>query len=156
MEKWKPGKGVVEFPSGRRIRGRSWRLPVEQNATVSVILTTAAPGEFSTHSIFAGNPRRIMIDWPDYRLPRRTAQAAEQLYGAWQMADSELVEITCRGGVGRTGTALAMIAMFEGMSACEAIDFVRSRYNEQSVQSHAQRGFIMDFSFSPRTNENCA
>lgn len=145
MEQWDLTEGVVEFPSGRRIRGRSWRQPVSQNATVSVILTTAAPGEFSTHSVFEGDPDRIMIDWPDERLPKRTAHATEMLRQAWELAKTERVEITCRGGVGRTGTALAMIAVFEGLAPTEAIDFIREHYNEESVKSHAQRGFLREF-----------
>ncbi len=146
MEKWQLTDGVVEFPSGRRIRARSWKAPVLQLATLSVVLTTVSETEFAGAQTFPGAKEIIMIDWPDQRLPRRSMQAVKTLQEVWQRADQELVEITCRGGVGRTGSALALIAMYEGMSSSEAIDFIRESYNNDSVTSPAQRGFLTDFS----------
>ncbi|WP_124054184.1 protein-tyrosine phosphatase family protein [Arcanobacterium ihumii] len=144
MKNWQDTDGVVEFPSGRRVRGRSWRASVTQEADVSVVLTTASGKEFSNNGVI-GSGETITIDWPDYRLPRRPSQAIQVLRDVWQRSDKELVEITCSGGVGRTGTALAILAIFEGMCSTDAIDFVQEKYNPGSVSEHAQRGFLKDF-----------
>lgn len=144
MKQWHDTDGVVEFPSGRQVRGRSWRASVSEDADISVVLTTASGKEFSNNGVI-GAGETITIDWPDYRLPRRPAQAIQLLREIWQRADNELVEITCSGGVGRTGTALAILAIFEGMKASDAIDFVQEKYNPGSVSEHAQRGFLKDF-----------
>ena len=85
-----------------------------------------------------------MIDWPDFRLPRRTSQAHEILKEAYERAKSERVEIVCGGGVGRTGTALAIIGVLDGMAPQEAIDYVKSHYNKLSVETPAQRAFVRD------------
>lgn len=145
MENWKLGDGVVQFPSGRRIRGRSWKEPVAQQADLSLVLTTVSGKEFASYSVFPGSTESITIDWPDERIPRRVAHAITQLREVWNRASHERVEITCRTGVGRTGTALAIIGVFEGMSPDDAIEFVRKNYNQNAVSSPAQRGFLREY-----------
>ena len=143
-EKSDGNDGVVEFPSGRRVRGRSWHQPVDEYADISVVLTTATPEEFAARNTVAMAPEVILISWPDYRVPRRPQQAYSQLRTVFERAREERVEITCGGGVGRTGTALAMLAMIDGMDPEAAITFVQEKYNPESATSHAQRGFLME------------
>ncbi|MDD7465644.1 MAG: protein-tyrosine phosphatase family protein [Actinomycetaceae bacterium] len=144
MDTWDLDEGVVEFPSGRRIRGRSWNQPISKYADVSAILTTASPETFAARHAVGIGREVVYISWPDNRLPRRPQQAIEQLSQLLERAHSQRVEITCGGGVGRTGTALAMLAIIDGMDAADAIAFVQRNYNPESVSSHAQRGFLMD------------
>ena len=54
---------------------------------------------------------------------------------AWHRAEAERVEIACGGGRGRTGTALACIAVPDGVSGCEAVAFVRERYDARAVDT---------------------
>ncbi|XCB30741.1 protein-tyrosine phosphatase family protein [Arcanobacterium hippocoleae] len=149
MENWKLDDGLVQFPSGRRIRGRSWKNPVAEEADFSLVLTTVSGKEFASYSLFPGSTENIMIDWPDERLPRRASHALSQLRQAWERSENERVEIVCRTGVGRVGTALAIIAVFEGMAPDAAIEFVRENYNRNSVSSPAQRGFIREYVTRP-------
>ena len=144
MSTWDLSDGVVEFPSGRRVRGRSWHHPVDEYADVTVILTTAPPEEFDSRRDFYGGTELIFIQWPDYRLPRRPVQAQEQLRGIYERLNDEKIEIVCAGGVGRTGTALAALAIEDGLEPREAIDFVQKNYNSESATSHAQRGWLLD------------
>jgi len=44
---------------------------------------------------------------------------------AWQRAVTERVEFGCAGGHGRTGTALACMAILDGVPGTEAVAFVR-------------------------------
>ncbi|WP_216381218.1 protein-tyrosine phosphatase family protein [Arcanobacterium phocae] len=144
MATWKDGAGVITLPSGRRIRGRSWRVTTEEQADLAIVLTTSVGNRFGAPTIMSRAGETIAIDWPDYRLPRRPAQALQTLRDAWNDAADKKVEITCAGGVGRTGTALAILAVFDGMDPHDAIDFVQREYNPQSVASPAQRAFVMD------------
>jgi hypothetical protein len=54
----------------------------------------------------------------------------------------ERVEVACGGGVGRTGTALAALAMLDGLAAHEAIGWVRSRYHPRAVETPWQRWWL--------------
>ncbi|QRV01892.1 protein phosphatase [Arcanobacterium phocisimile] len=144
MATWNEGPGVITLPSGRRIRGRSWKVAVDEAADLSIVLTTSVGHRFGAQTLSSRAGETIMIDWPDYRLPRRSAQALQTLREAWESAAEKKVEITCAGGVGRTGTALAILAVFDGMDPHSAIELVQRDYNPQSVESPAQRAFVMD------------
>ncbi|MEW6860431.1 protein-tyrosine phosphatase family protein [Trueperella pyogenes] len=143
-ELWPLSTGVVEFPSGRRIRGRSWRSPVDDPADLCIMLTTGVGSRFGHPGVVTSAVETISIDWPDFRLPRRPAQAHEVLREAWERALTEKVEIVCGGGVGRTGTALAILGVLDGMEPHEAIEFVKHNYDERAVETPAQRAFVND------------
>ena len=57
------------------------------------------------------------VNWPDFRVPSSTSDAVAALRETHQRAASELVEICLRGGTGRTGTALALLAVLSGLPA---------------------------------------
>lgn len=144
VKHWAMSHGVVEFPSGRRVRGRSWRKATEEPADLCVILTTGVGSRFGHPGVVTSATETILIDWPDLRLPRRPAQAHEVLREAWERAENEKVEIVCAGGVGRTGTALAIIGVLDGMDPHAAIDFVKTNYDPHAVETPAQRAFVND------------
>lgn len=85
------------------------------------------------------------VRWPDFRLPtdRNDAQAA--LYEAWHRAAAERVEVACGGGRGRTGTALACMAVLDGVPAGEAVAFVRKHYDARAVETPWQRRYVARF-----------
>lgn len=144
MAAWHNESGVVELPSGRKIRGRSWREKADEPADLAVVLTTSVGNRFGAPKIISSAKETLSIDWPDFRLPRRPAQARALLEDVWKRAQNERVEITCAGGVGRTGTALAILAVIDGMDPGEAIDLVQEQYNPASCETRAQRAFVMD------------
>ncbi|UAL30698.1 hypothetical protein K8W59_04065 [Nocardioides rotundus] len=45
----------------------------------------------------------------------------------------ERVEVACAGGRGRTGTALACIAIADGVAPADAVAFVRAHYDRHAV-----------------------
>ena len=57
-------------------------------------------------------------------------------------AVSERVEIACGGGVGRTGTALAVLAVLSGVPAAAAVEWVRANYHPRAVETRRQRAWI--------------
>ena len=62
------------------------------------------------------------VEWPDYGLPADPGAMREALVEVWERADRERVEVGCMGGRGRTGTALAYIAVLDGVPADQAVE----------------------------------
>jgi len=63
----------------------------------------------------------------------------------WQRAANERVEVACLGGRGRTGTALACLAIIDGVRASEAVMFVRAHYHPRAVETFFQRRYVRRF-----------
>ncbi|MDX6254781.1 MAG: hypothetical protein QOJ11_1115 [Frankiales bacterium] len=137
---WPPGTpGVLELPSGRTIRGRGLgrRLPDGRLPEFAVYLLGHQPDPVDW-------PARWVV-WPDFRLPKDRADARQAFLEAWRRAETERVEIACHGGRGRTGTALACIAVLDGISGAEAVAFVRQGYHPRAVETARQRAYVRDF-----------
>lgn len=67
------------------------------------------------------------------------------LHEAWLRADTERVEVSCAGGRGRTGTALACLAVIDGVPAGQAVAFVRRHYDPHAVETPWQRRYVARF-----------
>ncbi len=138
---WGSGKpGVLVLPSGRQLRGRGLGRPVP-------------PGEAPQFGLYLlGQPPPAVawpvqwLRWRDFRLPADVADAREAFAEAWGRAASERVEVGCQGGFGRTGTALACIAVLDGVPAEDAVAFVREHYDRRAVETLRQRRFVARFS----------
>ena len=128
--------GVLVFPSGRVIRGRSLRHPVsaDQDPTFGIYLQRRRPP-------LTPWPMQ-WIRWPDFWLPSDDATARATLTMAWESALDGRVEIACGGGRGRTGTALACIAVLDGVAPDEAVQFVRAHYDRRAVETAWQRRYV--------------
>lgn len=85
------------------------------------------------------------IRWPDFWLPRDRTRAEELMRLAWERSAVERVEIACGGGRGRTGTALACIAILDGVRSDDAVDFVRAHYDRRAVETAWQRRYVRMF-----------
>jgi protein-tyrosine phosphatase len=81
------------------------------------------------------------VRWPDFWLPANHVEAVDALREAWLRAESERVEVACMGGHGRTGTALACIAVMDGVPPGQAVSFVRDRYGP-AVETPWQHWYI--------------
>lgn len=85
------------------------------------------------------------VEWPDFWLPSDRFAAALAFREAWDRAESERVEIACGGGFGRTGTALACIAIIDGVPSNRAVGYVREHYAPRAVETPWQRRFVHRF-----------
>ena len=79
------------------------------------------------------------------RLPADSADAHDALREAWRRAEAQRVEVACSGGRGRTGTALACIAVLDGVPARDAVAFVREHYAPRAVETPWQRRYVTRF-----------
>ncbi|MEV0699797.1 protein-tyrosine phosphatase family protein [Saccharopolyspora sp. NPDC050389] len=138
---WDPaGAGVLRLPSGRLVRGRGLRKPLPPGSVpvFAVYLLGKTPPEVEWESRW--------LRWPDFRLPSDRAQAREILREAWERAEAERVELACAGGRGRTGTALACLAVIDGVPADEAVAYVRANYDSHAVETPWQKRYVARFS----------
>ena len=83
--------------------------------------------------------------WPDFWLPSDRSQAKDILAEAWHRAWNERVEIACGDGRGRTGTALACLAVIDGIPADRVVSFVRRHYDARAVETPWQRRYAERF-----------
>jgi len=134
--------GVVELPDGRRVRGTGLRRPRRD----------APAPDFAVY-LLGRDPR--VPDWPyrwvrwrDFRLPDSTDLAMAALREAHTRAETERVEIACGGGVGRTGTALAVLAIMSGVGPDDAVAWVRAHYKPRAVETRRQRRWVENMATS--------
>ncbi len=96
-------------------------------------------------------PHRWLV-WPDFRLPRHPAEAADAVVGTHHriVALGEDVEVACGGGVGRTGTVLACLAVLDGLGPDEAVSWVRAHHHRRAVETRGQRRWVHRFAAEHR------
>jgi hypothetical protein len=137
---WQPTDiGVLGLPSGRLVRGRALRkpLPAGPAPSYAVYLLGGQPPQFPWETRW--------LRWPDFRLPSSRTEARDVLGEVWERAGGERVELACGGGRGRTGTALACLAVLDGVPADRAVEFVRAHYSRHAVETPWQRRYVRRF-----------
>jgi hypothetical protein len=129
---WADDLGLARLPSGIQVRGR----PLGR---------AASPADFAL--VLAEGPlpgwAHRRIHWPDFWIPTDRVDALGALHEAHDRARrGERVEAACRGGIGRTGTALAALAVLDGLSPGEALAWVRASYHPRAVETPWQRWWL--------------
>ena len=136
--------GIVTFPSGAQIRGRPLRYYKTSRDSPDHILILSS---FYPHHPPEAEVR--WIKWPDFFLPVNELEARRALELTLERATYSRVDIACRGGVGRTGTALACIAILDGMDPVSALKFIRDTYHPRAAETPWQRRYISNFAPTP-------
>lgn len=137
---WPPDDaGVLDLPSGRRVRGRALRRPpppgTEPAFTLYLLGRPPSPPPWESR----------WVRWPDFRLPSDPDDARAALLDLWVRASRQRAEVACGGGRGRTGTALACLAVLDGVPPDEAVAYVRRHYDERAVETPWQRRYVERF-----------
>ncbi|MEV5768921.1 protein phosphatase [Micromonospora sp. NPDC052213] len=132
QREWRDQPGVVVLPSGAAVRGR--RVADVASSADFALLLAPGPAPAWPH-------RRIR--WPDFWIPLDRADAVDALTEALRRARAgERVEVACKGGTGRTGTALAGLAILDGLPPERAVDWVRAAYRPRAVETPWQRRWL--------------
>ena len=134
---WNPSApGILRLPSGRLVRGRGLSRPLPDGPVpaLGLYLLGRRPPAVPWESRW--------LRWPDFRLPADEADVLPTLTEAWQRAAAERVEVACTGGHGRTGTALACLAILDGIPSTGAVAFVREHYDPHAVETRGQRRYV--------------
>ncbi|MDN5919422.1 MAG: protein phosphatase [Pseudonocardia sp.] len=129
----------MALPSGRLVRGRGLRKPPpagpDPGFALYLLGKEPAPVDW---------PSR-WVRWPDFWLPSDPAAFAASLRELLDRAGSERVEVACGGGAGRTGTAMACLAVLDGVPADQAVGYARSHYSKRAVETPWQKRFVKRF-----------
>ena len=132
MADWALEPGVVRLPGGGLVRGR--RLGDAPSSADFTLVLADGPVPAWPH-------RRVR--WRDFWVPSDTADTLDALQEVLRRASAgERVEVACRGGVGRTGTALAALAVLDGLAPGDAVRWVREAYHRRAVETPWQRWWL--------------
>jgi protein-tyrosine phosphatase len=130
---------TVELPDGAVVTGRGLRdgKLVEPQPEYGVYLQPRPVDVPWSHD---------WIDWPDFRLPRDHDAAIRLIRALHARAlAGERVEVACTGGVGRTGTVIACLAVLSGVPAAEAVAWARANYHRRAVETPWQKRWVRRF-----------
>lgn len=136
MSGWGDDENVIELPDGGRVRATGLRRPRRGIATpdFAIYLLARDPQ-------IAEWPYR-WVGWRDFGLPDSTEDTVTVLREAHAPAGLERVEIACGAGIGRTGTALSILAIMSGVDPAEAVTWVRTQYHPRAVETRRQQRWI--------------
>ncbi len=142
MDPWDLVDGVVELPDGRRVRGTGRRRP-----------RNGIPDPQFAVYLHGCDPRvsawpYAWVRWQDFRRPASTHVAVQVLRDAHERAAAERVEIACGGGNGRTGAALAVLAVLSGVDPGDAVAWVREHYRPRAVETRGQQRWVTQIATS--------
>ena len=86
------------------------------------------------------------LEWPDFGVPTQIDQVLVALDATLERARAgQLVEVGCIGAHGRTGTALACLAILSGVAPVDAVGWVRTSYCTQAIETPEQAAFVTQF-----------
>ena len=89
------------------------------------------------------------LPWVDFGVPDATELRVALEDVLARSRRGEHVEVGCLGGHGRTGTALACLAVLTGTPPAEAVAWVRAAYCENAVETDEQHAFVAAFHQEP-------
>jgi protein-tyrosine phosphatase len=87
------------------------------------------------------------LEWPDFGVPADIDALRTALLDLLERSRrGESVEVGCLGGHGRTGTALACLAVLAGVPPANAVAWVRANYCRKAVETREQEALVASFS----------
>lgn len=135
---------LVQLSGGVTIQVRGWSSSIRSE--------DAYEPEWGLY-LDEGSTERItwpsrFIRWPDFGVPCKEdeGETFDAIDEAWSRAGrGECIEVGCTGGTGRTGTVLACLTVLAGRDASDAIEWVRSSYHPEAVETRGQERFVDRF-----------
>ena len=87
------------------------------------------------------------LDVPDYGVPDDAALRAvlTEMLAAMRAAPDGAYHIGCKAGLGRTGTAMACLAILAGAVEGDPVAWLRAAYNAEAIETPAQEDFVRRF-----------
>ncbi|MBW8484112.1 protein-tyrosine phosphatase family protein [Actinomadura parmotrematis] len=140
-----PLPGGLLLPDGAWVRGRGLNRPWPEGPEPEFGLYLGA-GRFVRRHEGALRWPHVWLEWPDFRVPRDRDEAVRQIRGLHERAlDGAAVEVACGGGIGRTGTVIACLAVLGGVAPKDAVGWAREHYRPRAVETPWQRRWVREF-----------
>lgn len=137
---------AIALPDGTVVRGRGRREPLPSGPLPTYGLYLGRPAatwRFGRRPAWRPDWPADWIEWPDFRTPKDRDAAAAAIRRAFLLARAgERVEVACGGGVGRTGTVIACMAVLAGHPAADAVEWTRRNYRPRAVETRGQRRWV--------------
>jgi protein-tyrosine phosphatase len=99
----------------------------------------------------AGAARAAEAEWqldvPDYGVPDEAGLRAilAQMLEAMRAAPNDAYHIGCKAGIGRTGTAMACLAIMAGAVEGDPVAWLRAAYFQGAIETPGQEAFVRGF-----------
>jgi hypothetical protein len=140
-----PLVGALRLPDGSWIRGRGLRYRLPEGPTPEFGLYLGSDRLRRRHESGLRWPHE-WIQWPDFLLPRDRDLAVRRIRGLHERARAgATVEVACEGGVGRTGTVVACLAVLAGLDPADAVAWTREHHHRRAVETPWQRRWVLRF-----------
>lgn len=140
-----PLPGAVRLPDGAWVRGRGLRHPMPAGPAPDFGLYLGSRRLWLRHRDTLGWPHR-WVEWPDLGLPADREVAVGHIRALHQRARAgERVEVACAGGIGRTGTVIACLAVLGGVPPAASVGWARANYHPRAVETPWQRAWVSRF-----------
>ncbi|GAA4137182.1 protein-tyrosine phosphatase family protein [Actinomadura keratinilytica] len=137
--------GAIRLPDGAWIRGRALRGPAPDGPAPDFGLYLGTSRLRRRHEDRLTWPSD-WIDWPDFLLPRDRDGAVRAIRALHERARAgQAVEVACGGGVGRTGTVIACLAVLSGVAPSDAVAWAREHHHPRAVETPWQRRWVARF-----------
>ena len=137
--------GALTLPDGCRVRGRGLRHGLPAGPTPEYGLYLGAGRLRRRHDPELAWPH-AWVDWPDFLLPRDADAAVDLIRDLHARGCAgERVEVACGGGVGRTGTVIACLAVLAGVAPDDAVAWAREHHDRRAVETPWQRRWVARF-----------
>ncbi|MFF0772105.1 protein-tyrosine phosphatase family protein [Nonomuraea wenchangensis] len=140
-------EGAIRLPDGLHVRGRGLRHPLPPGPRPDFGLYLGSDRLRRRHDATLTWPHE-WLDWPDFLLPRDRDLAVRRIGELRERARAgQAVEVACGGGVGRTGTVLACLAVLSGLDPAAALAWTREHHHPRAVETPWQRRWIARFPY---------
>lgn len=102
----------------------------------------SAPRKYNVLKKFVTNPEPevIDLDWDDYGTPPVTFEFWTTLL---ELLAGKNVTMTCWGGHGRTGTAMAALMIADGVEPEAAMRHIWNRYCDRAIETAGQENYLL-------------
>ncbi|MEW9549796.1 protein-tyrosine phosphatase family protein [Nonomuraea sp. NPDC050783] len=138
-------EGAIRLPDGARVRGRGLRRPLPPGPAPDFGLYLGSGRLRRRHDAGLAWPHE-WVEWPDFLLPRDRGLAVRRIGELHERARAgQAVEVACGGGVGRTGTVIACLAVLSGLDPAAAVAWTREHHHPRAVETPCQRRWIARF-----------
>lgn len=136
---------AIRLPDGAWVRGRGLRRPIPGGVLPDYGLYLGT-GWLRWRHDHVMTWCRDWIGWPDLLLPFDRERAVRLIRGLSERARAgQRVEVACAGGVGRTGTVIACLAILAGLPPDDAVAWTRAHYHPQAIEMPWQRRWVTRF-----------
>ncbi|MCG5219903.1 phosphatase domain-containing protein [Streptosporangium soli] len=140
-----PLTNAFRLPDESWVRGRGLRRPPPVGPVPDFGLYLGSSRLRRRHEEHLSWPH-AWIEWPDFLLPRDREAAVEHIRALYARArEGAAVEVACGGGVGRTGTVIACLAILAGLDPSDAVAWTRRHHHHRAIETPWQRRWVTGF-----------